>query len=234
VGGPARRHVGGAVAGRAGVANAGPPRTSALDLERANPFFESLCLCGDHLLETIKHDPEVVFTTAHDTHAITAFELGAIDYILKPFGRERFSKMLARVKERLLNDDDQTKSSFRDRALQALNAKPAEPLLRLFVRDRRGRLVHLSVSEITRLVGADDYVEIHAGKASYLVNVTLAEFERRLDPAHFCRVHRSVIVNLDKIVVCQRKDRRLHIKLSDGSNVIASRSGSQDLLKLFG
>ena len=190
-------------------------------------------ISGLQVLEAIQHDPEVVFTTAHDTHAITAFELGAIDYILKPFGRERFSKMLARVKERLLNGDEQSKSSFRDRALQALNTKPAGPLLRLFVRDRRGRLVQVPVADITRLVGADDYVEMHVGTASYLVNVTLAEFGRRLDPAHFCRVHRSVIVNLDKIVTCQRKDRRLHIELSDGSHVIASRSGSQDLRKLF-
>ena len=188
---------------------------------------------GLQVLEAIKHDPEVVFTTAHDTHAITAFELGAIDYILKPFGRERFSKMLARVKERLLNDDEQGRSSFRDRALQALNAKPAEPLLRLFVRDRRGRLVHVPVSDITRLIGADDYVEMYVGKTSYLVNVTLAEFEHRLDRAHFCRVHRSVIVNLDKIVVCEQVDRRLLIQLSDGSRVTASRSGSRDLRKLF-
>jgi len=190
-------------------------------------------ISGLQVLEAINHDPEVVFTTAHDSHAITAFELGAIDYILKPFGRERFSKMLARVKARLLNDDDQSKSSFRDRALQALNAKPVQPLLRLFVRDRRGRLVHISVSDVTRLVGADDYVEIYIGKASYLVNVTLAEFERRLDPTHFRRVHRSVIVNLDKIVACERKDRRLHLELSDGSRVTASRAGSQDLRKLF-
>ena len=188
---------------------------------------------GLQVLEAIKHDPEVVFTTAYDSHAITAFELGAIDYILKPFGRERFAKMLARVKARLLNDEDQSESSFRERAVQALNPKPAEPLLRLFVRDRRGRLVHVPVSDVTRLVGADDYVEIHVGKASYLVNVTLAEFERRLDPAHFRRVHRSVIVNLDKIVACERKDRRLHIELSDGSRVTASRSGSHDLRKLF-
>jgi len=190
-------------------------------------------MSGLQVLEAIKHDPEVVFTTAHDSHALAAFELGALDYILKPFGRERFSKMLARVKARLLDDDDQGEPSFRDRALQALKAKPAEPLVRFFVRDRRGRLVHIAVADVTRLVGADDYVEIHVGNVSYLVHVTLAEFERRLDPAHFRRVHRSVIVNLDKIVACERIDRRLHIQLSDGSRVIASRSGSQDLRKLL-
>jgi two-component system, LytTR family, response regulator len=190
-------------------------------------------LSGLQVLETIKHDPEVVFTTAYDSHAVTAFELEALDYILKPFGRERFGKMLARVKERLLNDGDNSGFSFRDRALHALNSGPAEPLVRLFVRDRRGRVVHVALSDITRFVGADDYVEVHTGKALYLVNITLAEFERRLDPKHFRRVHRSVIVNLDKIVSCKRIDRRLHIELSDGSRVTASRAGSQDLRKLF-
>ena len=67
----------------------------------------------------------------------------------------------------------------------------------------------------------------------YLVNITLAEFERRLDPKRFRRVHRSVIVNLDKIVTCKTIDRRLHLELSDGSRVTASRAGSQDLRKLF-
>src|ERR1051326_6329644 len=182
-------------------------------------------LSGLQVLERIKHDPDVVF--------ITAFELEALDYILKPFGRERFLKMLSRVKARLLEADDKDEPSFRDRALHALNAKPAEQLLRLFVRDRRGRVVHVPLSDITRLVGADDYVEVHLGKACYLVNITLAEFEQRLDPKRFRRVHRSVIVNLDKIVTCKRIDRRLHIELSDGSRVTASRAGSQDLRKLF-
>jgi two-component system LytT family response regulator len=117
--------------------------------------------------------------------------------------------------------------------LHALTAEPLEPLLRLFVRDRRGRVIRIPLSDITRLVGADDYVEVHNGKASYLVKITLSEFERRLDPKQFCRVHRSAIVNLDKIVTCRRVDRRLQIELSDGSCLIASRAGSQHLRDLL-
>lgn len=190
-------------------------------------------LNGLQVLEALRHDPEVVFTTAYDSHAVTAFELEALDYILKPFGRDRFSKMLDRVKSRLLDLGHQSPSSNRERALHALTAEPVEPLLRLFVRDRRGRVIRIPLSDITRLVGADDYVEVHNGKASYLVNVTLSEFERRLDPKHFCRVHRSAIVNLDKIVACRRVDRRLQIELSDGSCVIASRAGSHHLRDLL-
>jgi two-component system, LytTR family, response regulator len=190
-------------------------------------------LTGLQVLESIKHDPDVVFTTAYDDHAVTAFELEALDYMLKPFGRERFHQMLMRVKERLLNDNDGSELSFRDRASRALNCKTAEPLLRLFVRDHRGRVIHVSLSDVTRFVGADDYVEVHVSGSSYLVNVTLTEFERRLDPKRFCRVHRSAIVNLDKIIKCTRIDRRMEIELKDGSRVIASRAGSHHLRELF-
>ena len=190
-------------------------------------------LTGLQVLESIKHDPEVVFTTAYDDHAVTAFELEALDYILKPFGRERFRQMLARVKLRLVDSNGNTEPSVRERARHALETNPAEPLLRLLVRDRRGRIVHVRIAEVTRLVGADDYVELHVSKASYLVKVTLNEFEARLDPKHFRRIHRSAIVNLDHLVSCKPIDRRLCLKLSDGSEVIASRSGSRNLRDLF-
>jgi DNA-binding LytR/AlgR family response regulator len=134
-------------------------------------------LTGLQVLENTNHGPAVVFTTAYDDHAVTAFELEALDYILKPFGRERFRRMLTRVKLRLV-DSAESEPSIRERALQALDSKPAEYLLRLFVRDRRGRVVHVRVGEVTRLVGADDYVELLVGNASYLVKVTLNEFEK--------------------------------------------------------
>ena len=190
-------------------------------------------LTGLQVLKNIKHDPAVVFTTAYDDHAVTAFELEALDYILKPFGRERFRQMLTRVKLRLVDSEENSEPSVRERAQHALKAKPAEYLLRLFVRDRRGRIVHVRVAEIARLTGADDYVELHVGNTSHLVKVTLNEFEKRLAPKHFRRIHRSTIVNLDHVVSCSPIDRRLCLKLSDGSEVVASRSGSQNLRDLL-
>src|SRR5438132_11961564 len=100
-------------------------------------------LTGLQVLESIKHDPEVVFTTAYDDHAVTAFELEALDYILKPFGRERFRQMLARVKRRLTDSNETAKPSVRERAQHALQTKPTEYLVRLFVRDRRGRVIQV-------------------------------------------------------------------------------------------
>src|SRR5438552_5924518 len=148
-------------------------------------------LTGLQVLEHIKSDPEVVFTTAYDDHAVTAFELEALDYILKPFGRERFHQTLARVKLRLVDSTGKTEPSVRERARNALKVRPAEHLLRLFVRARRGRIVQVRVAEVTRLVGADDYVELHVSNASYLVKVTLNEFEARADPKLLRRIHRS-------------------------------------------
>jgi two-component system, LytTR family, response regulator len=190
-------------------------------------------LTGLQVLENIKHDPAVVFTTAYDDHAVSAFELEALDYILKPFGRERFRQMLARVKRRLVDSPEDSEPSVRERARQALEEKSAEYLLRLFVRDRQGRILQVRVAEITRLIGADDYVELHVRNTSHLVRVTLNEFEKRLDPKNFRRIHRSAIVNLDHVVSSRPIDRRLCLKLSDGSEVIASRGGSQNLRDLF-
>lgn len=190
-------------------------------------------LTGLQVLENIKHDPEVVFTTAYDDHAVTAFELEALDYILKPFGRERFHQMLTRVKLRLVDSKRDDELSVRERALHALKTKPVEHLQRLFVRDRHCRLVQVRAAEITRLVGADDYVELHIANKSYLVKITMNELEQRLNPKHFLRVHRSTIVNLDHVISCEPIDRRLRLTLSDGGEVVASRSGSQTLRDLF-
>jgi two-component system LytT family response regulator len=190
-------------------------------------------LTGLQILERAKHDPEVVFTTAYDDYAVTAFELEALDYILKPFGRARFRQALARVQRRLVAGRETSEPVARIRVAQALRESRTEHLQRLFVRDARGRLVHLRVTEITRLVGADDYVEVHAHQATYLVHLTLTEFAERLDPKHFRRIHRSAIVNLDHVVSCRPIDRRLLLKLSDGAEVFASRSGAHSLRDLF-
>jgi len=126
-------------------------------------------LSGLHVLENIQHDPEVVFTTAYDDHAVTAFELEALDYILKPFGRARFRQVLERIKRRLVLDREHRGPSVRNRASRLRKDGTTEYLLRLLVRDARGRIVHVPVAEITRLIGADDYAEVYANATSYLV-----------------------------------------------------------------
>jgi len=106
-------------------------------------------------------------------------------------------------------------------------------LNRLFVKNGRSEIVPVRVADIVRFVGADDYVEVFANSAAFLVKLTLTELEKRLDPEHFRRIHRSAIVNLDHLVSCREVDRRLVLKLSDGAEVTASHSGSQSLRELI-
>jgi len=192
-------------------------------------------LTGLQVLERVRYEPAIVFTTAYDRYAIAAFELEALDYLLKPFTRARFHQAMERARQRLtVKREAANVPPLRERAAWALQHHEIfEPLRRMFVRDARGKIIHLRIDDVSRLVAADDYVEVHAHKSSYLVHLTLTDLEQRLDPKRFRRVHRSAIVNLDHVVSCEPIERRLLLKLRDGSEVSTSRAGSQNLQDLI-
>ncbi len=193
-------------------------------------------LTGLQVLERVSCEPAIVFTTAYHRYAIAAFELEALDYLLKPIGRARFHQAMERGRQRLTAKKEAADKlpSVRERAALALqHHETFEPLQRMFVRDARGKIIHLRLDDVSRFVAADDYVAVHANKTSYLVHLTLNDFEQRLDRKQFRRVHRSVIVNLDHVVSCQPMERRLLLKLRDGSEVSTSRAGSQSLQDLI-
>jgi two-component system LytT family response regulator len=176
--------------------------------------------CGIEVLERIRHTPEVVFTTAHDHYALAAFELGALDYLLKPFGAERFRSALDRVRRRLAASVP---------AAERARAAFGTPLRRLFARDRDG-IVPIDVRSIQHISACDDYVEIHSDRGCHLVHTTLAELVARLDPDVFRQIHRSHVVNLDAVVKIAPFDaRRLCVHLRDGTQIVASRSASEQL-----
>jgi two-component system LytT family response regulator len=188
-------------------------------------------LTGLEVLERAAHEPAVIFTTAFDQYAVAAFELGALDYLLKPFGRERFLAAMERVRRTLGTARDDDDSSTVDRARAALGAT-AGPLERIFVRDR-GRIVPMPVRDIERLEAEDDYVAIHTRGRRFLVYLPLAEFERRLDPERFLRVHRSHVVNLDFVTALVPFDAaRLQVEMRDGTKIMASRARSRELRHL--
>lgn len=203
------------------------PELVFLDVQM--PVFSGL-----RVLELIHHQPFVVFTTAFDEFAMTAFEFGALDYLLKPFGIERFFKSLDRIKRGLTAYKNSDKTpDLSERVLLAVENMQPKTLTKLFVRDARGRAVPIKLESILRLTAADDYVEIHTDDKSYLMNITLNEFERRLNPAIFRRVHRSHIVNLDHIKSIESYDRRLLLRFSDNSEIISSRAGAKALKDLL-
>jgi two-component system LytT family response regulator len=183
-------------------------------------------LSGIEVLERITHRPVVVFTTAYDRYAVTAFELRALDYLLKPFGAERFREAAERAREAVRQRGEDTTT---DRLRDALSSEG--PLVRIFVRTR-GRVLPVAVEDIDRFEAQDDYVAVHTAGHHHLVHAPLADIERRLDPARFLRVHRRHIVNLDRVTgLVATSGARFEVQMADGSRVTASRTGSRELRK---
>ena len=189
-------------------------------------------MSGLEVLNCAKHQPSVIFTTAYDKYAVPAFELEALDYLLKPFGRARFQASVERARRRL-EEKIQTQMRLRKEAATLPSEQPKEMLTRLFVRSRNNSIVPLKIDDISRFEADDDYVKIFAGNRFYLINQTLGELESRLDASRFCRVHRSIIVNLEFVERVETQDRRLLIILKDKTEILASRNGSQMLRKLI-
>ena len=208
--------VGEAGDGASAVAAIDGLRPELLFLDVRMPVFDGL-----EVLRRIQHTPEVVFTTAFDRYAVPAFELGAADYLVKPFGRKRFEQALLRVRPRLGSRPDVPTASERVR-----DALEPHPVRRLFTRVG-AQILPVSVESIVRLEARGDYVEIHHAAGSSLMHITLGELEARLDPERFFRVHRSHVVNLDHVRSVRRTDeRRFSIVLADGTQLVASRAGS--------
>lgn len=184
-------------------------------------------LSGLQVLEQIHHQPEVVFATAYDQYAVAAFELGALDYLVKPFGRQRFRRMLDRVRQRLSTDADGPSSPERARTTLA-----EAPLRRLFAR-RGERIVPIPTDGIVRIQARGDYAEVHAPGGPFLLHVSLSELAGRLDTDRFVQVHRSHIVNLDAMKLLRPHDdeRRLVVVLTNGEEIVASRAASETLRK---
>jgi two-component system LytT family response regulator len=181
-------------------------------------------LNGVEVLRRIAHQPHVVFTTAHD-YALTAFELGALDYLLKPFGRERLLQVLERAKPRLSDP-----SGAAIRANEMLGA--GGPLSRIFVRDG-ARIINMELDRVESIDGGDDHAVFHVGGRDYLVKVRLQDLATVLDPTRFARIHRSHIVNLDHVIACEPFDAwRLQAVMRSGRRVTASRVGTR-LLRSF-
>lgn len=141
--------------------------------------------------------PAVVFVTAHDQYAIQAFEINALDYLLKPVTAERFAKALTRAKSRLgAAPADGTSQQIL--SLLETIAAPRRHLTRLAVRTA-GKTIFVDIEDVDWIEAAENYVQLHAGRASHLLHAPMNTFEKSLDPEIFLRIHRSVIVNVRRI-----------------------------------
>lgn len=181
---------------------------------------------GIDVLSRVQHAPSVIFTTAFDQYAVSAFELAALDYLLKPFGRDRFVRALERIRPIL---EQRVGAGATERAQETF--RPG-PIPRLFVREG-GRIVPIRIEAIEWLQACDDYVIVHTTTGHSRLNVALSDLERRLDPTIFVRVHRSHIVNLDHVASWTPYDgSRFQITLRSGATIKASRQRSRMLRSL--
>ena len=191
-------------------------------------------LDGFEVLELLDPRPAVIFCTAYDEYALKAFEVNAVDYLLKPFGRERLAEALARVRERRGSAGAAPARPGASASALATAARPAgQHAVRLVVRD--GANVHVvGLDALDYLEAQDDYVAIHSSGKTWLKHATLAEVADGLDPARFVRVHRSYVVPVERIARLElyAKDSRIAI-LHDGRELPVSRAGYARLRELM-
>jgi two-component system LytT family response regulator len=173
-------------------------------------------LTGLEVLELIERRSGIIFTTAYDEYALKAFDLHAVDYLLKPFAQSRFDEALQKARQLLGQTLPQ---------LEALISDPTQRLERILIRDREQ--VHVvPVAQIDCIEAQDDYIAIHTEGKTYLKTQSLSDVEARLDPKTFVRVHRSFLINLSRLQAIERHGKDGHAaRLVGGKLVPISRAG---------
>ena len=201
---------------------------------------------GFEVLEAagMSHISAVVFVTAYDQYAIQAFEVNAVDYLLKPFDDERFRIALGRAKDLIRRRGESAfnrriAAVLRDLGVEARaeadipGERKAGYLQRIAVKSA-GRVIFLKVEEINWIEAAAQYVELHADAKTYLVRESIYRLESRLDPARFFRVHRSALVNLDRVREVRRDDLGgSNIVLRNGTQIRISRGRREKLEQIL-
>jgi two-component system, LytTR family, response regulator len=183
---------------------------------------------GFDVLQVIGTDavPAVVFVTAYDEYALRAFDVHAVDYLLKPFDDARFARALERAK-------GEVRAHRKNEGLQALVRERA-PYARRFLVRVRDKVVVVNADDVDWIEAADYYVSLHTGSKTHLLRETMSDLEKRLDPEKFFRAHRSAIVNVERV-------REIHplfrgdcaLVLSDGTRVRLSRTRRASFERLF-
>lgn len=181
---------------------------------------------GFEMLELIEHEPEIIFSTAFDTYAIKAFENNALDYLLKPYSKERFDKAIQKLFQKEEKEAVESKLEKLSSVISNQN--------RIVVKDN-GMIKIIPVQKVIFLEAADDYVKIYTADGKYLKKKTMSFFEESLKNLLFVRVHRSYIINTQFISRIDPYEKDGHLALlSNGSKIPVSKTGYIKLKEVLG
>lgn len=184
---------------------------------------------GFEMLELVENPPSVIFTTAFDEYAIKAFETHAVDYLMKPFSKERFNKAV----EKFLAQTPAQAKKLAENLLDTTSQSPAQHE-RIVVKTGT-KVKIIPVADVEYLEADDDYVSVHTKDGSYLKNKTMSFFEQTLDGSQFVRVHRSYIIKIQDITRIDPYEKDAHIAiLKSGAKIPVSKTGYAKLKQVLG
>jgi two-component system LytT family response regulator len=185
-------------------------------------------LDGFEVLELVGHDMAIIFVTAYDEHALRAFEVHAVDYLLKPFAAERLEAALDRARQRL-----GVKTVADPSELASAARQPGHYAERIVVKDGT-RVQIIPVSKLDYAEAQDDYIALASQGKKYLKQQSISSLEACLDPKNFLRIHRSYVVNLERVSKVEPYGKDTHVAiLSDGARLPVSRAGYARLRALL-
>ena len=187
-------------------------------------------LNGFEMLELLEHSPKIIFTTAFDQYALKAFEVNAVDYLLKPFSEERFNEALGKAiqqtgqKGELPEEIKKLRSQLED---------DIEFIDRVIVKNNQ-KIIIIPIEKVNYIEAQDDYVMIHSSEGKFLKQKTMKYFENHLDPKDYIRIHRSFIVRIDQIKEVELFEKDSYrVALKDDTKLSVSRSGYTRLKEIF-
>lgn len=225
-----------------GDAEDGPEAVEAIREQAPNLVFLDVQMPGMSGIDVIEEIgaeamPTTVFVTAYDQYAIKAFDLAAVDYLLKPFDDERFEQALHRARDQIASQNDEAISERllrllreRDPSLLEEERTRDEPYLERIAVQGRGKARIVPVDDLTHITADGSYAELHTGDDTYVIRERMKTLTARLDPEAFARVHRSAIVRLEKIELLLRGGGGDYaVRLQDGTRIPVSRSRVDEL-----
>jgi len=217
--------------GRSAVTGLGELRPDVLFLDVQMPELD-----GFGVLQLVGADqmPVTIFVTAYDQYALKAFDVSAVDYLLKPFDRERFLRALARARKQIPSATP-PEADLRARLRSLLEHVNKNAFLERLVIKSSGRISFLKTDEVDWIEAAGNYVRLHVARESHMLRETMTSLEGKLDPAKFVRIHRGAVVNLERIKDLQPLFHGDHqVTLRDGSRLTLSRSYRENLERVLG